>query len=70
MRTITQKTGPPAATLLAVKKTYPRVNRPILWSMLKKYGMKEENIRLLKGLHEETEYRVKAKGKIVKPGNH
>ena len=51
----------PIATLLDIKKAYPRVNRPILWSMLRKYGMREESIRILKGLHEETEYRVKGK---------
>ena len=45
----------PVATLLDIKKACPRVNRPILWNMLRKYGMKEECIRILKGLHEETE---------------
>ena len=29
--------------------------------MLRKYGMKEESIRLVKGLHEETEYRVRGR---------
>ena len=51
----------PVATLLDIKKAYPRVNRPILWIILRKYGMKEESIRILKGLHEETECRVKGK---------
>ena len=51
----------PVATLLDIKKAYPKVNRPILWSMLRKYGMREESIRILKGLHEETEYGVKGK---------
>ena len=51
----------PVATLLDIKKAYPRVNRPILWNMLRKYGMKEECIRILRGLHEETEYSVRGK---------
>ena len=51
----------PVATLLDSKKAYPRVNRPILWNMLRKYGMKEECIRLLRGLHEETEYSVRGR---------
>ena len=51
-------------TLFDTKKAYPRVNRPILWSMLRKYGMREESIRILKGLHEETDYRVKGKREI------
>ena len=51
----------PVATLLDIKKAYPRVNRPILWNMLKKYGMKEECIRILRGLHEETEYSVRGR---------
>ena len=51
----------PVATLLDIKKAYPRVNRPILWCMLRKYGMNEESIRTLKGLHEETDYRIKGK---------
>ena len=60
----------PVATLLDIKKAYPRVNKPILWNMLRKYGVKEESIRILKGLHEETEYRVKGKRTIVMIGDH
>ena len=41
----------PMATLLDITKAYPRVNRPILWSMLQRYEMKEESSRILKGLH-------------------
>ena len=54
-------TWTPVATLLDSKKAYPRVNRPILWNMLRKYGMKEECIRILRGLHEETEYSVRGR---------
>ena len=49
------------ATLLDIKKAYPRVNRPILGNMLRKYGMKEECIRILRSLHEETEYSVRGR---------
>ena len=51
----------PVATLLDIKKAYPQVIRPILWNMLRKYEMKEECIRILRGLHEETEYRVRGR---------
>ena len=60
----------PVATLLDIKKAYPRVNRPILWSMLRNYGMKEESISLLKGLHEETEYRVRGREETAIHGDH
>ena len=30
----------PVTTLLDIEKAYPRVNRPILWNMLRKYGKK------------------------------
>ena len=41
----------PMAALLDITKAYPRVNDPILWSMLQKYEIKEESSRILKGLH-------------------
>ena len=49
------------ATLLDIKKAHPRVNRPILWNMLRKYRMKEECIRILRGLYEETEYSMRGR---------
>ena len=44
----------PAARLLDLRKAYPRVNRPALWGLLKKYGMGEKCLKALQGLHEET----------------
>ena len=51
----------PVARLLDLRKAYPRVNKPALWGILQKYGMKEKALRVLKGLHEATEYRVKSR---------
>jgi len=51
----------PCATLLDLKKAYPRVNKPILWAILKKWGVPERILRTLKGLHEATEYSVLGK---------
>ena len=42
----------PVVTLLDIRKAYPQVNGPILWNMLRKYGIKEECIRIWRGLHE------------------
>ena len=47
------------AILLDVKKAYPRVNRPMLWAILSKYGSLRSTINKLKDLHEYTSYRVK-----------
>ena len=49
------------AILLDIQKAYPRVNKPILWKMLKKFGMKKETITILKGLNEHTTYEVRAR---------
>ena len=46
----------PVATLLDITKAYPRVNRPILWSILTNFGMKEKMRRALEGIHEQTKY--------------
>ena len=35
--------------------------KPILWEMLKKFGMKKETITILKGLHEYTTYEVRGR---------
>ena len=51
----------PVATLLDINEGYPRVNRPIQWSMLRKYGIKQKSIRLLKGLQVEAEHRVRGR---------
>ena len=49
----------PGAVLLDITKAYPRTNKPLLWGMLARFGMTDKVLDLLKGLHEETRYRVK-----------
>ena len=44
----------PGAVLLDITKAYPRVNRPLLWSMLENLGMTKKVTEVLKGLHERT----------------
>ena len=51
----------PAARLLDLRKAYPRVNKPALWQILKKYGIGERFLRILQDLHECTEYRIKSR---------
>ena len=51
----------PVARLLDLRKAYPRVNRPALWGILKKYGMGERALRVLQDLHESTMYRIRGK---------
>ena len=51
----------PEARLLDLKKAYPRVSKPALWNILKKYGMGEKCLRVLQDLHEGTEYRIKSR---------
>ena len=42
------------AILLDLKKAYPRLNRPMLWAILSKYGLPRSTINKLKDLHEYT----------------
>ena len=51
----------PTAKLLDLRKAYPRINKPALWGILKRYGMKEKALRVMQDLHEATEYRVKSR---------
>ena len=51
----------PGAVLLDITKAYPRTNKPLLWGMLARFDMTDKVLDLLKGLHEETRYRVKGK---------
>ena len=44
----------PGAVLLDITKAYPRVNRPLLWSILENLGMTKKVTEVLKGLHERT----------------
>ena len=50
-----------AARLLDLRKAYPRVNKPALWRLLKRYGVDGNFLRTLQGLHEATEYRIRGK---------
>ena len=50
--------GGPGAALLDIRNAYSRVNGPIMWEFLKKLSMPEENLIILKGLHESTRYKV------------
>ena len=56
------KQNRPGAVLLDITKAYPRVNRPLLWSVLANLGMTSEVQEVLKGLHEHTCYRIKKEG--------
>ena len=56
-----KKDDDPVATLLDITKAYPRINKPCLWTILRKAGMDERTLRTLEGIHEHTEYRIKGK---------
>ena len=51
----------PEARLLDLRKAYPRVNRPAMWGLLEKYGLRGRFLETLRGLHESTKYRVKGR---------
>ena len=51
----------PEARLLDLRKAYPRVSKPALWEILRRYGMKGPFIESLVDLHEATKYEVKGK---------
>ena len=51
----------PEARLLDLRKAYPRVNKPALWMLLNRYWLGENMIRVIKGLHETTSYKVRGK---------
>ena len=57
----------PAARLLDLRKAYPRVNRPALWKILRKYGMGDRCLRVLQDLHETTNYSIKTKEGVSNP---
>ena len=52
------------ATLLDITKAYPRVNRPLLWYILGRLGLGGRSLRLIRGFHETTFYRVKGKKEV------
>ena len=47
--------------LLDIKKAYPRVNKEMLWEILKRYRVEEKAIRNLKSLYEWTTFEVRGK---------
>ena len=49
----------PEAWLVDLKKAKPQGNKPALWMLLSKYGLGENMIRVIKGLHETTSYKVR-----------
>ena len=51
----------PEARLLDLRKAYPRVNRPAMWLLLERYGLRGRFLETLRGLHESTKYRVKGR---------
>ena len=51
----------PLAKLLDLRKAYPRVSRPALWSLLRRYGLNGAMMDTLMDLHETASYRVKGK---------
>ena len=50
----------PVARLLDLRKAYPRVNKPALWGLLERYGLKGHCMNAIMDLHETTEYKVRA----------
>ena len=44
---------------LDLRKAYPKVNKPALWMLLDRYGLGENMMRVIKGLHETTSYKVR-----------
>ena len=48
----------PAARLLGLTKTYPRVNND-MWMHLERYGMKSHCLKTIMDLHEATSYKVR-----------
>jgi hypothetical protein len=51
----------PVARLLDLRKAYPRVNKPGLWRLLERYGMKGKCLDTIVDLHESTVYKVRGK---------
>ena len=49
------------ARLLDLRKAYPRINKPALWMILKRYGMGERCLRAIQDLHETTQYKIKSR---------
>ena len=50
----------PEARLLDLRKAYPRVNKPAMWKILERCGMRGNFLATLIDLHESTEYCIKS----------
>ena len=55
----------PVAILTDITKAYPRANRVMLWHILDLWGMKDKMKRVLRGIHEGTEYQVRGEKEIA-----
>ena len=51
----------PEARLLDLTKAYPRVSKPVLWAVLRRYAMEGPFLDTLMDLHEATTYSIKGK---------
>ena len=51
-----QSPSDPEVRLLDHRKAYPRVNKPSMWKILQKYGLKGRFLETIIDLHESTEY--------------
>ena len=49
------------ATIFALRKTYPRGSRPLVWDALRKFSVKGKMQNCLMDLHEATAYNIKAR---------
>ena len=46
---------------MGLRKAYPRVNKPALWRLLRRYGLEGDFLRVILDLHEATEYAVRGR---------
>ena len=51
----------PEARLLDLRKAYPRVNKPALWGILTRCGLRGKFLDTLTDLHETTQYKVRSR---------
>ena len=57
----------PEARLLDLRKAYPRVNKPALFRLFRRYGLEGNFLRVIEDLHETTEYAVRGKEGTSEP---
>ena len=51
----------PSARLLDLRKAYPRMNKPALWMLLERGGLKGRCLETVMDLHGTTEYKVRGR---------